>query len=66
MEVTAKVLEILSQHFRLGGNTIRLVAIYCLSALRVRAITLVVTGCVSALPRARACTLLFTLFNGKG
>ena len=36
------------------GNKIELVVICCVSALRTRAITLAVTGCVSALPRACA------------
>ena len=36
------------------GNEIQLVVIYCLSVLRAHAIPLAVTGCVSALPHARA------------
>ena len=36
------------------GNDISLVVICGVSALRARAIPLAVTGCVSALPRARA------------
>ena len=35
------------------GNEISLVVICCVSALRMRVIPLAVTGCVSALPRAR-------------
>ena len=48
------------------GNAILLVVIYCLSAFCVRAIPLAVTGCVYALPYARACALFYALFNGNG
>ena len=44
------------------GNAILLVIICCLSALRARAIPLAVTGCVSALPRARARTHYFARY----
>ena len=48
------------------GNAILLVLIPCLSALYVHVIALAVTGCVSALPRARARALLCEIFNGNG
>ena len=35
------------------GNAILFMVIFCLSALCARAVPLAVTGCVSALPRAR-------------
>ena len=47
-----KTLLLMNEITRSIGNVILLVVIFCLSALRARAIPLAVTGCVSTLPRA--------------